>query len=269
MMMMMTGCYLVACVLQLCGGGGVVPPKIVPFQFRSDLVLASRTRVTCEAAEGDLPLTFQWWHSSLADLSAAPNTLIRSLDSFSSTVSISAVTIQHGGEYTCSVQNSAGQVNYTASLRVNLPPSWMVAPSSSTCRLGHSVRLDCSAQGEPPPTIQWLRLSQEQETPISRWATYNDKLVFRHIYIQLYSSQFIIIAFHVQHIVCFNPSSRQSVVVHQTYLLNIKYFSPSLLPNGSLLISCSGREEEGRYQCRATNSLDQITQTVSLDVQGR
>ena len=56
-------------------------------------------------------------------------------------------------------------------------------------------------------------------------------------------------------------------VVHQTYLLNIKYFS--LLPNGSLLISCSGREEEGRYQCRATNSLDQITKTVSLDVQGR
>ena len=57
------------------------------------------------------------------------------------------------------------------------------------------------------------------------------------------------------------------MVVHQTYLLNIKYFS--LLPNGSLLISCSGREEEGRYQCRATNSLDQITKTVSLDVQGR
>ena len=58
------------------------------------------------------------------------------------------------------------------------------------------------------------------------------------------------------------------MVVHQTYLLNIKYFS-SLLPNGSLLISCSGREEEGHYQCRATNSLDQITKTVSLDVQGR
>ena len=57
------------------------------------------------------------------------------------------------------------------------------------------------------------------------------------------------------------------MVVHQTYLLNIKY--SSLLPNGSLLISCSGREEEGRYQCRATNSLDQITETVSLDVQGR
>ena len=57
---LVTACYLVSCVLQLCGGGGLVPPKIVPFQFRSDLSLASRTRVTCEAAEGDLPLTFHW-----------------------------------------------------------------------------------------------------------------------------------------------------------------------------------------------------------------
>ena len=55
-------------------------------------------------------------------------------------------------------------------------------------------------------------------------------------------------------------------VVHQTYLLNIKYFS--VLSNGSLLISCTGREEEGRYTCTATNTLAQIQQTVSLDVQG-
>ena len=62
MMVMVTGCYLLVllCVLQLSGGAGVLPPKIVPFQFRSDLGLASRTRVTCEAAEGDLPLTFSW-----------------------------------------------------------------------------------------------------------------------------------------------------------------------------------------------------------------
>ena len=53
-------CYLLACLLHLCGCDGVLPPKIVPFHFRSDLVLASRTRVTCEAAEGDLPLTFTW-----------------------------------------------------------------------------------------------------------------------------------------------------------------------------------------------------------------
>ena len=188
---MMVTTYLLASVLQLCGGGGVLPPKIVPFQFRSDLSLGSRTRVTCEASEGDLPLTFHWWHSSLADLTAAPNTLIRSLDSFSSTVSISAVSIEHGGAYTCSVQNSAGLVNYTASLTVNLPPSWVTAPTSTTCRLGHSVRLDCSARGEPAPTIQWVRLNQNQEAPISRsaqlqnsWDPFKPRL-WQCIFIQL------------------------------------------------------------------------------------
>ena len=91
------------------------------------------------------------------------------MDSFSSTVSISAVSREHGGDFTCSVENSAGLVNYTASLRVNLPPSWEVSPPrSSTCRLGQSVMLDCQARGEPPPDIEWVRLTQLEETPISR-----------------------------------------------------------------------------------------------------
>ena len=42
-----------------------------------------------------------------------------------------------------------------------------------------------------------------------------------------------------------------------------------MLSNGSLLVACRGREEEGRYQCRAENRLAIIDQTVSLDVQGR
>ena len=57
------------------------------------------------------------------------------------------------------------------------------------------------------------------------------------------------------------------VVIHQTYLFNIKYFR--VFTNGSFLISCSGEEAEGLYQCTAANSLDTITQTVGLDVQGK
>ena len=95
------------------------PPRIVPFQFRDDLTVGSRTRITCEAAEGDLPLSFQWWHPTFEDLGDAPNTKIISVDDFSSTVSISSLTLNHTGEFTCSVTNSAGQVNYTAPLTVN------------------------------------------------------------------------------------------------------------------------------------------------------
>ena len=58
-----------------------------------------------------------------------------------------------------------------------------------------------------------------------------------------------------------------SVVINQTYLFNIKYFR--VFTNGSFLISCSGEEAEGLYQGTAANSLDTITQTVGLDVQGK
>ena len=59
-MMMMTMMMTSLLSAGVQSGGGEVPPKIVPFQFRSDLTPGSRTRVTCEAGEGDLPLTFSW-----------------------------------------------------------------------------------------------------------------------------------------------------------------------------------------------------------------
>ena len=46
--------------LQQRDGKTVSPPRIFPFQFREDLTVGSRTRITCEAAEGDLPLSFHW-----------------------------------------------------------------------------------------------------------------------------------------------------------------------------------------------------------------
>lgn len=57
------------------------------------------------------------------------------------------------------------------------------------------------------------------------------------------------------------------LIIYQIYLLDIKYFR--VFQNGSFLISCSGEEEEGLYQCTATNSLNEIRKTVSLDVQGK
>ena len=173
----------------------ITPPRIVPFQFRDDLTVRSRTRITCEAAEGDLPLSFQWWHSSFEDLGDAPNTMIKSLDDFSSTVSISSLTLNHTGDYTCSVTNSAGQVNYTAPLTVNckphisdivkmkrkfiktlfisVPPRWRTEPGNKTCKVGERVMLDCDVHGVPPPQIKWHRLHQPgpgEKTEIVRYA---------------------------------------------------------------------------------------------------
>ena len=84
------------------------------------------------------------------------------MDSFSSTVSISQLSLEHGGNYTCSVENSAGQVNYTAALTINQPPSWVVSPLDSSCRPGNTARLDCVVTGEPRPHLTWHRVQRGQ-----------------------------------------------------------------------------------------------------------
>merc|ERR1719483_1057973 len=68
----------------------IVPPKIRPFHFPPDLSSGSRTRLTCEAAEGDLPLSFQWQHQG-RDLTPLPGISMASMDSFSSTISMPMV----------------------------------------------------------------------------------------------------------------------------------------------------------------------------------
>ena len=121
--------------------------------------------------------------------------MIKSMDDFSSTVSISSLTLNHTGEFTCSVTNSAGQVNYTAPLTVNckydaldivrtfktlpiipVPPRWRTEPSNKTCKVGEMVMFDCDVHGVPPPQIKWHRLHQpgrevgEEKSEIVRYA---------------------------------------------------------------------------------------------------
>ena len=99
-----------------------VPPTIRPFNFPSDLSLGSRTRLTCEAAKGDLPLSFRWQYQG-RDLNKISDIKVLSMDSFSSTISIPMVKAKHGGNYTCTVRNTFGYAQYSAILTVNGRPS--------------------------------------------------------------------------------------------------------------------------------------------------
>ena len=93
-----------------------VPPQIRPFHFPTDLLVGSRTRLTCEAREGDIPLTFHW---QLEGKELLPDIMVTSMDSFSSTLSISMVREEHGGNYICTVQNTGGSDHHSAVLIVN------------------------------------------------------------------------------------------------------------------------------------------------------
>uniref|UniRef100_T1J836 Down syndrome cell adhesion molecule-like protein Dscam2 n=1 Tax=Strigamia maritima TaxID=126957 RepID=T1J836_STRMM len=129
-----------------------------PFSFQ-DAVLpeGTRARLQCVVSEGDVPLSIRWTkdsHQIPADLGV----VIRDLDEISSILTINNVTPRQNGRYTCTVSNEAASVNHSAVLHVNVPPQWVVQPQDADVLVGHSVRLDCQADGFPKPIITWMKV---------------------------------------------------------------------------------------------------------------
>ena len=97
-----------------------VPPRIVPFEFsHGDDAITSGEPLTvqCGVSEGDMPVTFRWtFHGK--ELSSQMGIATVRLNSRVSLLSIDSIAAGHAGDYTCTAQNSAGQVNHTAVLLV-------------------------------------------------------------------------------------------------------------------------------------------------------
>ncbi|GAB6021010.1 Down syndrome cell adhesion molecule-like protein 1 [Chamberlinius hualienensis] len=120
----------------------LVAPKIVPFEFQDELLREGmRARLQCVISEGDLPINVEW----LKDGNKIPNELgilIKTLDEFSSILTIHSITPKHNGKYTCVASNDAATVTHSAQLSVNGMRSLV------TCAI---------SQGDQPLTFEWLK----------------------------------------------------------------------------------------------------------------
>ncbi|XP_021939407.1 Down syndrome cell adhesion molecule-like protein Dscam2 isoform X3 [Zootermopsis nevadensis] len=139
----------------------MVPPNITPFSFRLDLHLGERVGVQCVVSKGDSPLTIHWLKDG-EQLRQGDGLVLRTLDEFTSVLSIGALAPEHGGNYTCVARNTAAQAAYSAPLSVNVPPTWVVEPQSRAAKLGHQALLDCKVEGFPQPTVAWKKASGEK-----------------------------------------------------------------------------------------------------------
>lgn len=93
-----------------------VPPKLTPFSFPRDLKLGDRISVQCLVISGDEPLRFVW----LKDGQPPSDDLtIRTIDPYTSSLSISAISRRSSGNYTCRSSNQVATVSHTATLYVN------------------------------------------------------------------------------------------------------------------------------------------------------
>lgn len=94
-------------------------PRISPFSFEENPVQAgSYTSVTCSAAEGDLPISFDWFlngervgkHTEITVDKVGRRSTILTIDSASYNLS---------GNYTCKANNRAGSTEHITQLHIN------------------------------------------------------------------------------------------------------------------------------------------------------
>ncbi|XP_048515678.1 Down syndrome cell adhesion molecule-like protein Dscam2 isoform X2 [Athalia rosae] len=139
----------------------IVPPIIEPFTFQEGLSEGMRTRTVCGVAAGDPPLTISWLKDGQNPFQLPPKLAsaanVSQLDPYSSLLSISSLSAEHSGDYTCVAANPAAEVRYTAKLQVKVPPRWIVEPSDVSVERNKHVALHCQAQGVPTPTIVWKK----------------------------------------------------------------------------------------------------------------
>ncbi|XP_065117105.1 Down syndrome cell adhesion molecule a isoform X1 [Paramisgurnus dabryanus] len=129
-----------------------VPPFIQPFEFPR-YSIGHRVFVPCVVRSGDLPISITWEKDG-KPINASLGVTIDNID-FTSSLRISNLQRIHNGTYTCIAQNDAAIVKYQSQLIVRVPPKFKVQPQDQDGIYGKSVTLNCSADGEPRPTIEW------------------------------------------------------------------------------------------------------------------
>lgn len=97
----------------------IVLPQIVPFDFGEEEINSmDMVSASCTVNKGDLPLKITWMRNNQSIYSNDGISISRTNQRIS-ILSIESVRDRHIGQYVCIAENSAGSVNYTASLWVN------------------------------------------------------------------------------------------------------------------------------------------------------
>uniref|UniRef100_A0A4W4EUN2 Cell adhesion molecule DSCAM n=1 Tax=Electrophorus electricus TaxID=8005 RepID=A0A4W4EUN2_ELEEL len=133
-----------------------VTVKVPPLIQHSDSQSASigqRVFIPCVVTSGDLPMTITW-HKDGKPINSSLGVTIDNID-FTSSLRISNLSEIHNGSYTCIARNEAAAVEHSIQLIVKVPPHFEVQPRDQDGIYGKSVILNCSAKGNPIPTIVW------------------------------------------------------------------------------------------------------------------
>lgn len=89
----------------------------MPFAVEESVYYGESVQMTCHASKGDRPLSISWSFNG-QDITAHMGIKTMKMAEQSSFLTISSVTGEHSGNFTCIAKNRAGEDRYTATLHV-------------------------------------------------------------------------------------------------------------------------------------------------------
>lgn len=95
----------------------LVLPRIEPVHIANRIRAGETAQITCLVSQGDSPIDISWSFQG-SELSNQKGIYTSKIGKKLSVLMIDPITSLHTGNYTCTVRNPAGTVNYTTSLNV-------------------------------------------------------------------------------------------------------------------------------------------------------
>ncbi|KAM7409728.1 hypothetical protein PAMA_001291 [Pampus argenteus] len=131
----------------------VKEPPIIDGDLHSNRIepLGGNAILNCEVRGDPLP-TIQW---SKSGINIQISNRIRQLDNGS--LAIYGTVSEDAGNYMCVATNDAGVVERSVTLTLQSSPSIIIEPVNTVVDAGTTVVLNCQAEGEPTPVIEWSR----------------------------------------------------------------------------------------------------------------
>ncbi|XP_038063967.1 hemicentin-1-like isoform X2 [Patiria miniata] len=128
-----------------------VPPSISVSTDDKDVRVGDITVLDCASA-GDPPPEVVWLKGNKVvsydnRVQKAPN----------GSLIIYRTRAQDAGQYICRVYNRFGSDTVAALIAVQRKPTFVVEPMNTTSDQGSTVKLDCLVEGEPKPSVSWLK----------------------------------------------------------------------------------------------------------------
>ncbi|XP_019355735.1 hemicentin-1 isoform X2 [Alligator mississippiensis] len=146
----------------------VKEPPVFKGDYHSSRIepLGGNAILNCEVL-GDPPVTIQWRKRGVG---IQISDRIRQLSNGS--LAIYGTVNEDAGDYKCVATNDAGVGERSMTLTLQSPPVITVEPVDTVIDAGTTAMLNCQANGEPPPTIEWSRqghpiLSNDRVTVLS------------------------------------------------------------------------------------------------------